>query len=157
MDEYVTRADTPIGALILRSGLYSLNSVFFENSTILFPEFERTNHILELAKKEIKAYFDGSLKTFTVPLNLEGTNFQKKCWETLLEIPYGQTISYKEQAIRVGGGENYARAVASANNKNPFPVLIPCHRVIGSNGCLVGYAGGIDKKERLLFLENKNK
>ncbi len=89
-----------------------------------------------------------------MPLNPNGTVFQKKVWNALCNIPYGETRSYKQVAEAVGNNKA-SRAVGMANNKNPIMIVIPCHRVIGSNGSLVGYAGGLDIKEKLLFLENK--
>ena len=94
-----------------------------------------------------------SRKKFNLPLSLLGSDFQIKCWQELIKIEYGKTISYKEQALAFRGA-NYARAVAGANNKNKLPIIIPCHRVIGSDGSLVGYAGGLKVKEQLLIIEN---
>ena len=102
--------------------------------------------------KQLKEYFDGERKEFDVPLDLKGTEFQKRVWCELMEIPYGTTISYKELAIRVGG-ENKTRAVGQANSLNPVPIIIPCHRVINSGGKLGGYSCGLIIKEKLLKLE----
>ena len=104
---------------------------------------------------QLEEYFAGQRYSFQLDLNFQGTAFQKKVWRQLANIPYGETITYKELAIKVGG-PNYARAVGGANNKNPLPIVIPCHRVIGSNGKLTGYAGGLDIKEQLLKLEKAN-
>ncbi|MCH7770338.1 MAG: methylated-DNA--[protein]-cysteine S-methyltransferase [Bacteroidetes bacterium] len=101
---------------------------------------------------QLKEYFDGKRKEFDLPLEIEGTDFQKKVWDELLKIPFGTTISYKELAVRLGD-EKVIRAAASANGANPFPIVIPCHRVIGSNGSLVGYGGGLKIKEKLLTIE----
>lgn len=98
---------------------------------------------------ELEEYFANRLTTFTVPLQPAGTDFQKKVWEELMKIPHGKVISYNEMAKRLGD-EKVIRAAASANGKNPIGILIPCHRVIGANGDLVGYAGGLDKKRLLL-------
>lgn len=97
-------------------------------------------------------YFKGERKVFNLPLEITGTEFQKKVWGELLKIPYGETISYKELAIRLGD-EKVIRAAAHANGVNPLPIVIPCHRVIGSNGSLVGYGGGLHIKAKLLDLE----
>ncbi|MBT4791023.1 MAG: methylated-DNA--[protein]-cysteine S-methyltransferase [Halobacteriovoraceae bacterium] len=140
-----------IGDLTLTASGTKLVSIEFKKT-----QRAESNRILVQAKKELDLYFAGKLKQFKVPLHLDGTEFQKKCWHELLNISYGQTISYKEQAIKVGGGANYARAVAGANNKNVLPIIIPCHRVIGSNNSLVGYAGGLGIKKALLNLEEKN-
>lgn len=104
------------------------------------------------AAKQLEEYFKGERKNFDLPLNLKGTEFQKKVWEALKQIPYAQTRSYKEIAMVIGN-KNASRAVGMANNKNPCPIVVPCHRVIGSNGSLVGYALGLDIKKKLLDLE----
>lgn len=104
---------------------------------------------------QLKEYFNGSRKVFDLPYIMEGTDFQKKVWRALCEIPYGETRSYKEIAIQIGKGKA-ARAVGSANNKNPLAIIIPCHRVISADGKLSGYAGGIEIKESLLNLEKRN-
>lgn len=101
---------------------------------------------------QLKEYFDGKRKEFDLQLETEGTEFQKKVWDELVKIPFGTTISYKELAVRMGD-EKVIRAAASANGANPLPIVIPCHRVIGSDGSLVGYGGGLKIKERLLTLE----
>jgi O-6-methylguanine DNA methyltransferase len=114
----------------------------------------KTNKITDNFKKELSNYFIGSIKKFESPLDIDGTDFQKLVWGKLRDIPYGKTNSYKEVALKVGGG-NYSRAVGMANNKNPLPIIIPCHRVIGSDGDLVGYALGLNLKKKLLELESK--
>jgi len=101
---------------------------------------------------QLKEYFNEERKVFDLPLETEGTEFQKKVWDELIKIPFGTTISYKELAVRLGD-EKVIRAAASANGANPLPIVIPCHRVIGSDGSLVGYGGGIKIKEKLLTLE----
>lgn len=111
------------------------------------------NIIIKL-EKELKEYFDKKRKEFTIPLITIGTPFQKKVWDELLNIPYGKTISYKEEAERINH-KKATRAVANANGKNKIAILIPCHRVIASNGKLGGYGGGLDKKEFLLSLEKE--
>ncbi len=104
------------------------------------------------ALEELARYFAGRLTTFTSPLDLRGTNFQRKVWAALLRIPFGRTASYREVAAAIGKPQA-ARAVGSANHANPVPVIVPCHRVIGANGDLVGYGGGLDVKRYLLGLE----
>jgi methylated-DNA-[protein]-cysteine S-methyltransferase len=101
---------------------------------------------------QLEEYFERKRKTFELPLEIIGTDFQKIVWNALIKIKYGKTISYKELALRIGNVKKI-RAVAQANGANPLPILIPCHRVIGSNGNLVGYGGGLDVKEKLLKLE----
>ena len=108
--------------------------------------------LLDEAFRQLEEYFRRERRKFNLPLAPHGTDFMRKVWNCLLEIPYGKTASYKEiaEAVGISGG---MRAVGLANNRNPIPVFIPCHRVIGSNGKLIGYAGGLDLKRRLLDLE----
>ncbi len=117
---------------------------------------EKNTKLLLKAEKELEEYFEGKRKKFNLPLKQEGTEFQKKVWNALEKIPYGEIRTYKEIANMVGN-EKASRAVGMANNKNNIPIIIPCHRVIGSNGKLVGYALGLDMKRYLLDLESKNK
>lgn len=114
---------------------------------------EKNNSVLIQLSTELKEYFQAERTEFTVPLDLQGTPFQNQCWQALQKIPYGETISYKEQACRVATAK-HTRAVAGANNKNQIPIVIPCHRVIGIDGSLVGFAWGLDKKQFLLELES---
>ncbi len=103
--------------------------------------------------KQLRAYFKGDLKRFDISLLLEGTDFQRAAWKELLKIPYGKTITYGEQARRMGNSKA-SRAVGGANGANPVAIIVPCHRVIGSSGRLTGFGGGLDVKEKLLILEN---
>ena len=107
---------------------------------------------LQECTSQLKAYFAGELQDFTLPVKIGGTPFQQTVWKTLLTIPYGETIPYKELAVRIGNPKAI-RAVGGANNKNPISIILPCHRVIGSDGKLVGYGGGLDAKKFLLNLE----
>jgi len=107
---------------------------------------------LPYLKRQLEAYFSGNLRDFNIPMHFEGTDFQHRVWKEFLKIPYGQAISYLELARRLGD-EKCIRAAARANGANPISILIPCHRVIGSDGSLVGYGGGLDMKEFLLRLE----
>lgn len=102
---------------------------------------------------QLDEYFNKSRKTFSITLNPDGTDFQKKVWDELLKIPFGKTISYLQLAMRLGN-KNYIRAVGRANAANPIPIIIPCHRVLGNNGSLVGYSAGLKMKRKLLELEN---
>ena len=115
---------------------------------------EKTPALLQ-CEQELREYFFEGRREFSVKLNPKGTDFQKRVWEQLKKIPYGETRNYGEIAASIGcpGG---ARAVGNANNKNPIAIIVPCHRVIGANGKLVGYAGGLNVKEMLLFMERKN-
>ena len=102
--------------------------------------------------RELEGYFAGRLREFTVPLDLRGTDFQMRCWRALLDIPYGQAIAYRELARRVGSPRGF-RAVGMANHDNPVAIIVPCHRVIASDGSLGGYGGGLDLKRALLEME----
>lgn len=108
--------------------------------------------LLDEAEKQLQAYLRGDLQTFDLPLKFHGTDFQKKVWKALQTIPYGETRLYKQIAAVIGN-EKASRAVGGANNKNPLPILIPCHRVVSSHGRLVGYSLGLDVKKQLLALE----
>ncbi len=108
-----------------------------------------TNTITQQTRDELTAYFEGRLNRFTVSLNPSGTTFQQKVWKELLKLDFGQTISYQQLAINLGD-EKVIRAAASANGKNPIPIIIPCHRVIGKDGSLTGYSGGMFRKRKLL-------
>lgn len=116
---------------------------------------ENTSEIIERCKSQLEEYFIGKRKKFELEIKyLNGTDFQTKVWETLRDIPYGKTVSYKWIAEKIGNPKAM-RAVGGANNRNPIAIIVPCHRVVGANGKLVGYAGGIDKKEYLLKIESK--
>ena len=116
---------------------------------------EKETPLITRAAEMLNEYFDGRRRDFDgLPLRAEGTEFQKKAWAALLEIPYGQTRTYKEQAAAIGN-DKACRAAGSANGRNPISIIIPCHRVIGSDSSLTGYGGGINVKETLLELERK--
>ena len=116
---------------------------------------EKGNEILKICQKQLKEYFSGKRKEFDIPMRLNGTEFQKNVWMKVAEIPYGKVVSYKEIAEKIGNSKA-VRAVGTAIGKNPIAILIPCHRVIGANGSMTGYAYGIDKKEKLLEWEREN-
>ena len=105
------------------------------------------------AKRQLEAYFAGQRQAFSLPLNPDGTAFQRRVWQSLCDIPYGRVISYRELAAQVGSPRAF-QAVGQANGRNPLPILIPCHRVVGSGGSLTGYAGGLENKIKLLELES---
>lgn len=134
---------------MLETELKELNKYF--NAVILHGE----NKYFNLLRKEIDEYFEGKIKSFSVPLDAPGTKFQKSVWKILRKIPYGKTISYKKQAIMLGKPEA-VRAVANANGHNRIAIIIPCHRVIGEDGTLTGYGGGLWRKKWLLDLEKRN-
>jgi methylated-DNA-[protein]-cysteine S-methyltransferase len=108
--------------------------------------------LIKKAKEQLEEYISGERKMFDLPLAPQGTEFRQKVWKALQHIPYGKTCSYKDIAKEIGNIKA-CRAVGMANNKNPIPIFIPCHRVIGTNGKLIGYAGGLDLKEKLLEME----
>ncbi|MFT7682425.1 MAG: methylated-DNA-[protein]-cysteine S-methyltransferase [Moritella dasanensis] len=110
---------------------------------------------MQLAVTQLQEYFNGQRHEFSIPLAANGTEFQNKVWQALTTIPYGETWSYKDLAIAVGNPKA-SQAVGGANSKNPISIIVPCHRVIGKNGNLTGYAGGLDIKQRLLNLETKH-
>src|SRR5437016_10439782 len=110
------------------------------------------NQILRETTRQLRAYFDGGLRAFDLPLDIQGTAFQKRVWVELVKIPYGETRSYMQIAMAVGAPQA-VRAVGAANGANPIPIVVPCHRVIGSSGKLTGYGGGLPLKKRLLELE----
>jgi methylated-DNA-[protein]-cysteine S-methyltransferase len=156
--------NSPVGKLTLIASAEGLHAILWDTDLKNFKcekiigGFIRSQHeeTIAQAKKQLAEYFEGKRKTFDLPLVLKGTDFQVQTWKQLLKIPYSKTISYAEQAEKIGN-KNKARAVGMANGLNPIPIIIPCHRVIGSNGHLVGFAGGIDKKTYLLNLEKANK
>ena len=117
---------------------------------------DKKTDFTDLVYKEIIEYLHGQRTSFDIPYELEGTDFQKKVWKELIRIPYGQTRTYKDIASAIGN-KNASRAVGMANNKNPLMIIVPCHRVIGTNAKLVGYAGGLDMKKDLLDLEQRVK
>lgn len=145
--------DTKIGKIAIAEEDGQITNVCFENRPTPDAKIEETQAIKECAK-QLNEYFGSNRKTFDLPLNPCGTEFMKKVWDALLEIPYGKTRSYKDISEKIGHELAY-RAVGMANNKNPIPIIIPCHRVIGSDKKLTGYAGGIEIKEYLLELEKQ--
>ena len=116
------------------------------------PDWRRDDAALRLARQQLEAFFAGDLQAFDLPLRMSGTPFQKQVWQGLLTIPYGTTISYAELAARIGR-PGASRAVGAANGRNPIGIIVPCHRVIGANGTLTGYGGGLDRKEWLISHE----
>lgn len=143
--------DSPVGQLLLRAENGALTGVLFGGGTNVCEE----DPILEQAAAELAEYFSGKRRTFTVPVRLTGTDFQKQVWAALQEIPYGATATYGEIAQKIGRPQA-CRAVGMANHRNPVSIIVPCHRVIGSSGALTGYGGGLEAKAFLLALEEKN-
>jgi methylated-DNA-[protein]-cysteine S-methyltransferase len=142
-----TVVNTPIGPLGLIASAVALEGVVFDGGRI---RAEGSAPVLDEAERQLTAYFEGELATFDLPLELHGTDFQRQCWLALATIPYGQTVSYGEQARRVGLGSDKARAVGAANGSNPLPIVLPCHRVISADGSLTGFGGGLQVKRFLL-------
>ena len=142
-----TVVDSPIGPLGLIASDVALQGVVFDGRRI---RSEGSAPVLDEAARQLTAYFEGDLVTFDLPLELHGTDFQRQCWLALATIPYGQTVSYGEQARRLGLGSDKARAVGAANGSNPLPIVLPCHRVVGADGSLTGFGGGLHVKRFLL-------
>jgi len=144
--------ETKLGKIIIAEDSNQITDLSiadqFHDDAIEMNETE----LLKEAGKQLIEYLDGKRSEFTVPLNPQGTDFQRRVWGILKQIPYGETRSYKQVAEAIGNPKA-SRAVGMANNRNPIMLMIPCHRVIGSNGSLVGYAGGLPLKELLLKLE----
>ncbi|HQV24826.1 MAG TPA: methylated-DNA--[protein]-cysteine S-methyltransferase [Acinetobacter sp.] len=149
--------DSPVGALKLVAHDHALVAVMWDNEdhkrVRLAELVENQQHpMLHQVKQQLQEYFAGQRQQFDLPLDFQGTAFQQQVWQALLQIPYGETRSYKQIAFQLGN-EKAVRAVGAANGKNPISIIAPCHRVIGSGGALVGFAGGLDKKQILLSLE----
>lgn len=148
--------DSPVGILLVAGDDEAIRRIEFpRDGKRATPEsgwHESTSGLLQEAAKQLNEYFSGCRTVFTLPLVPEGTEFQKAVWRRLQDIPYGQTISYGELAKDVGNPKA-SRAVGAANGCNPLPIVIPCHRVIGANGKLTGFGGGLPTKQALLTLE----
>jgi methylated-DNA-[protein]-cysteine S-methyltransferase len=146
--------ETPLGIVKIEGDKQGVSAVSLLNSqesiTVIIPEE------LEDCVHQLTEYFEGSRTTFNLKLNPHGTDFQKRVWGKLLDIPFGSTLSYLELSKQLGNVKAI-RAVAGANGKNPLGIIVPCHRVIGSDGALTGYAGGLYRKQWLLEHENPNK
>ncbi|MCY3665925.1 MAG: methylated-DNA--[protein]-cysteine S-methyltransferase [Gemmatimonadetes bacterium] len=148
-----TTMSSSIGELLLAGDPTGLQHIYFKDRDFTPPpDWQAVAALPYPVTEQLDSYFDGRLRAFDLPLNPQGTAFQRKVWAALLEIPYGETVSYLELARRIGN-PNSVRAVGLANGKNPLPIVVPCHRVVGSNGALVGYAGGLPIKRALLALE----
>ena len=149
--------DSPVGALKLVAHDHALVAVMWDNEdhkrVRLAELIKNIQHPMLLkVKQQLEQYFAGQRQQFNLPLDFQGTDFQQQVWRALLTIPYGETRSYKDIALQIGN-EKAVRAVGAANGRNPISIIAPCHRVIGSGGALVGFAGGLDKKQILLSLE----
>ncbi|HTQ59738.1 MAG TPA: methylated-DNA--[protein]-cysteine S-methyltransferase [Candidatus Solibacter sp.] len=152
-----TTMKSPVGPLFLARDEDGLRLVHFASGKRpKTPERDWTENRAPFREviRQLELYFDGKLTEFDVPLVLEGTEFQLLVWRNLQKIPYGETVSYGQLAKRIGNPDA-ARAVGLANGSNPIPIIIPCHRVIGSNGDLTGFGGGLPVKKKLLALESR--
>jgi methylated-DNA-[protein]-cysteine S-methyltransferase len=149
-NSYYTTIHTPVGFLKITTDETAILSVDFSDQYSESDSYQP--EILRNAASQLTEYFNGTRKEFSLKLNPEGTEFQKKVWQLVESIPFGQTVSYLDIAL-LSGSEKNTRAVGLANGKNPVPIIIPCHRVIGSSGKMTGYAGGIERKKWLLLHE----
>ncbi|MGI5878616.1 MAG: methylated-DNA--[protein]-cysteine S-methyltransferase [Christensenellales bacterium] len=147
---YEKTIGTPVGPLTIAADRFGICRVAF-GAPVLEPD-SRAEPLPFGTEEQLAAYFAGALRIFSLPLSLTGSPFSLRVWHACLEIPYGQTLTYGELARRIGA-PGAARAVGGALHRNPAPILIPCHRVVGAGGALTGFAGGVGIKERLLRLE----
>jgi methylated-DNA-[protein]-cysteine S-methyltransferase len=143
--------NSPVGWIRITADADGITSVDFISDPPKTVEPLSLPHLKE-AYKQLTEYFQGERLTFNLPLNAKGTEFQRTVWTSLGQVPFGTTISYKELATRIGR-PTATRAVGMANNRNPLPIIVPCHRVIGKDGALIGYGSGLAIKERLLQIE----
>lgn len=156
-----TRAETPLGTITLAARDDRLIGAWFEGQKY-FPVIDANwrhspgHPLLSRATQQLQDYFQGRHSEFDLPIAFHGTDFQKRVWQSLLDIPHGETRTYGELARRLGN-PSAMRAVGAAVGRNPLSVIVPCHRVLGAKGSLTGYAGGVERKSRLLFLEQKER
>ena len=145
----------PIGRLVIVQDNNGICQIVLPNREIKVNATEKLTPVIERTINQLEEYFQGERKSFDVPLSLKGTDFQLMVWRELMKIPYGHTVCYSELAEKIRNPKAQ-RAVGMANNRNPVPIIVPCHRVVGKNGSLTGYAGGIEVKAKLLELEKDN-
>lgn len=154
-----TTIDSPIGDLLVIGDGDAVSGLYMQGGrtgVAVRPDWKRTDEPFGAVRAQVDEYFAGRRTGFDLPLRMEGTDFQRLVWHALQEIPYGETVSYGELARRIGR-PSASRAVGAANGRNPISVVVPCHRVIGSDGTLTGYGGGIERKRYLLELEARNR
>ncbi|MGL4569960.1 MAG: methylated-DNA--[protein]-cysteine S-methyltransferase [Clostridium sp.] len=144
--------ETKIGIIGIEEGDGFINKVYFDSNISYKKEAVFETELIKEASIQLKEYLNGTRKEFKLPLKPSGTEFMKEVWSELCKVPYGVTLSYKGLAEKIGRPKS-ARAIGMACNKNPIPIFIPCHRIVGSNGNLTGYLGGLDIKRMLLDLE----
>lgn len=155
---YRTRHDSPLGELLLVANEFALTGVWFDAQKH-FPvrlaehSVEAATPLLDQARRELDEYFAGRRRSFTLPCAPEGSAFQRAVWRAIAAVPYGELISYAELARRAGHPAS-PRAAGAATGRNPLGIVVPCHRIVGSDGSLTGYAGGLDRKRALLALEH---
>jgi methylated-DNA-[protein]-cysteine S-methyltransferase len=149
-----TTVDSPIGELLLTGDGTALHGLYMQagRRKRIEPGWERSDGPFAAVAAQLEEYFAGERREFDVPLLLDGPPFQRQAWHALRDIPYGETVTYGEQARRIGHPDA-ARAVGAANGQNPIAVIVPCHRVIGADGSLTGFGGGLERKRLLLDLE----
>jgi methylated-DNA-[protein]-cysteine S-methyltransferase len=160
---YYDEMDSPVGRLTLVTSKEGLHAILWDNERESLAYYQMIRDFIKSpneatiakTKKQLSEYFENKRQSFDLPLILNGTTFQIQAWQQLQKIPYATTISYGQQAEKIGN-KNKARAVGMANRLNPIPIIIPCHRVIGSNGHLVGFAGGLERKTYLLNIERSS-
>lgn len=159
MNQRIRYCFTPssLGNVLLVANGDALCGVYFENQKYLPPidpawQEDDRSAVLRAARRELDQYFAGSRKVFDLPLAPKGTSFQRAVWNAIAQVPWGETLTYAELASRAGHPGS-ARAAGAATGRNPLSIIVPCHRIVGSNGSLTGYAGGLDRKQKLLALE----
>lgn len=150
---------SPLGDIALRVEDEALTGLFFVGqkyypSLLLASDEGSIPRVVQLAREQLAEFFQGERRVFDVPLLMRGTPFQRQVWHELSLIPYGEIVSYGAMARSMGLSAGHSRAVGTANGKNPISIIVPCHRVVGGNGDMTGYAGGVDRKRALLSLEN---
>ena len=163
--QYISHYPSPIGNMLLAADEMGLTGLWFEGQKYFALDLDKEHEekeipLFEKVKQWLDIYFSGKEPDFTIPLHFTGTEFQKEVWEILCTIPYGQTMTYGEIAKRIAARKGLphmsAQAVGGAVGHNRISIIVPCHRVVGANGSLTGYAGGIEKKAKLLKLEKAN-
>jgi len=155
---FYSYTDSPVGRLLLAGSRHALKIVGFSQGSKARdtdPEWERQDEPFRRVKRQLAEYFAGARRDFALALAPDGTDFQRAVWQALTTIPYGETRSYRQIAEQIGH-PHAVRAVGAANGANPIPIIIPCHRVIGADGSLIGFGGGLDAKRYLLDLERSH-